>query len=680
MFYNFYKSLITGKTARSIPGLVVLLGVIAIELFFYLATHIHDIYKDRYICYLNITLWTILLFNISKNKKTFICCLCCNIMLTLICLVHTAFIWGNGNGFNFENIMHLCDIPSILEFMKFSPHYLWQIPLSTFIFAILSSISSYSLFIMYYPRPKKRIATKVLGYICVAMMLCFMFKIFYPLHDIANIYKVIKTAKKHRDLDRDTYLDHGVKVTEKNDEDICASAGKNLVFIILESTELTYLDDSKFPGLLPNLKKFTKQCQTFNNMVMAPNASITFGAMFSMITGSVLTHEHLTFGMNSHVKNHVGSRMSSFPKILNKAGYYQYFAVGHSGHFAGTENFLKQHRYDETWFGIDRSKRESSWEFAVRDSAVFQKGWEFFQRAAATGKPFNISLLTTDAHGPDGFYDPSEPAYNHPKGQKLNIYNAMFASDHALGKFLKRIQSHPAYGKTCIVIVSDHLAHHYTKTIDILCTEKERRMLFLIHNSTISQHRQNILAKTFDIAPTILDAMGVKHDYIFPLGESLYKETTPKRLCSSAKQDTAISIYTKLKSTPVVHLKNGIKLSYQPYPHIKIGELAVAISTGFISDKLQKGDIFILPVHWSKTVRNPELKYCSTLEEFKRARKEHHSYIFIAAITPDIAKLLNYSGNKKFILGIQLKKEKIYKYSNSPELLNISPNEIKSIL
>ena len=579
-----------------------------------------------------------------------------------------------------ENLMHLCDLPSIIEFMQFSPHYLWNVPLLIVFITLLLSISSYSLFMLYYPRPRKRFVTKVIFYACAALMVYFMFKIFYPIHEIKNLYNTIKIAKKHRDLDRETYLSCGVKVTNKNDEDIRACAGKNLVFIILESTELTYLDNKKFPGLLPNLQKFAKQCQSFRNMVMAPNASITFGAMFSMMTGSTLTCNHLTFGMNTHIKQHIGSRMSSFPKILNKAGYHQYFAAGHSGHFAGTENFVKQQKYDKTWFGVDRTKRESSWEFSVRDSAVFEKGWEFYQQAAASGKPFNITLLTVDAHGPDGFYDPSEPAYSHPEVKTSNIYNAMFASDHALGNFINRIKSHPAAEKTCIVIVSDHLAHSYTATTDILNTEKERRMLFLIYNSTVQEYSKDILSKTFDIAPTILDAMGVKHDYIFPLGESLYTETCPARLCSSEKQDTMVSIYTKMKSTPVVHLKNGIKVSYRPYPHLEIGELTVVLSTGFISDNLRQGDIFVLPVHWSNTVRNPELKYCSTAEEFKQTIKEYKSYIFVAALTPEIAEQLNYSGDKKFVLGVKIKRKNLYKFSNKAEQLNISPDEIKTLL
>ena len=680
MFYKIHKLLVTGKKVRNIPGVIVLLVITAIELWFCLQIQADNIFKDRYVCYLHVVLWVVLLFSIPKNKKTFKYCLISSLALAITCIIHTAFIWGNCGGFSIENLMHLCDLPSVIEFMQISPHFLWEIPLLTAFITILLPISSYSLFMMYYPRPKKRILNKIILYICIVLISCCMLKMFYPLHEIVNVCKTVKIAKKHRDLDRNTYLIHGVKVTEKNDRDIRAYAGKNLVFIILESTELTYLDNEKFPGLLPNLQKFAKQSQSFKNMVTAPNASLTFGAMFSMMTGSTLTCDHLTVGVNSHIKQHIGSRMSSFPKILNKAGYHQYFAAGHSGHFAGTENFVKQHKYDEVWFGIDRGKREESWEFAVRDSAVFEKGWEFYQRAAASGKPFNITLLTMDAHGPNGFYDPAEPAYSHPQVKTRNIYNAMFASDCALGKFLNRIQSHPAAEKTCVVIVSDHLAHYYTATMDILNKEKNRRMLFLIYNSVVPEYRNDILSKTFDIAPTTLDAMGVRHNYIFPLGESLYKGTSPERLCSSEEQESAIAFYTKMKSTPVVHLKNGVKLSYHPYPHLKTGEFTVALSTGYVSDTLRDGDAFVLPVHWSKTIRDPELKYCSTPEEFRRKTNECPSYIFVAAMTPAIAEQLNYSGDKKFVLGVKLTRKKLYKFSNNPEQLNISPDEIKSLL
>ena len=547
--YKFYKFIITNKWRRNVPVLLVILAVICTEIYCFFGDDL-TIYRDRYCCYSLIIFCSTLFFIFSKNKELLRVIFFTSLLFSSIFIIHTALLYGNRGGFSIENLMHLSDIHSMLQIFNLDPNLLWKFPLCILLLTIVISVSAFSFILACHPKPVKNIYTRVI-WICIAGAAVYFFAItFHPAKDLITIYKSAVELNNYMTFDKKTYQEYGVKVTDKNPDDVTASPGKNLVFIILESTELAYLDEKRFPGLLPNLQKYRKQCQSFENMQMAENATLTFGAMFSMMTGSFLTAEYLTHGVNSHTKTYIGSKLSSFPQILNKAHYQQYFLVGHSENFAGTGNFVKKLKYNEAWFGIDRSLRESSWEFSLRDSKVFEKAWQLFQAAAEQKKPFNITLLTIDAHGPNGFYDPAEPPFpSGATGLRGQLYNAMYASDHALGKFLKRIEKHPASSNTCIVIVSDHLAHNYTVSTPLLAQKENRRLLFLVKNSVQKEYDQNIEAMTFDIAPTILEAMGVKHDYIFPLGESLYSKPDPKRLLHSQEQSLALRFYTIIKST-----------------------------------------------------------------------------------------------------------------------------------
>ena len=418
---------------------------------------------------------------------------------------------------------------------------------------------------------------------------------------LSDIIKDFAFSQKYVTLKQEDYDAHGIKLWPLPWYKVQASPGKNLVYIILESTELTFLDQKLFPGLLPNLLHFRESAQSFENMSMAHNAQTTFGAMYSAMTGSYLTPSHTKGWWNPNVS----SMFSSLSRILHNAGYEQHFLIGHSGNFAGIGNFILDQKYDFIWSGIDYDKRIVRPEFCVRDSAVFRQAWQTFQKLAEKNIPFNITLLTMDAHGPHGFYSPEEPAYPYPSAYS-RLYNAMYASDHALGDFIKKIKGHPKYKDTCIVITCDHLAHYYTECRDILQQSSRRRLLFLIDNSSVKSWKADVPALTFDIGPTILDAMGVKHSYRFPLGESLYQNPDPRRLNYTKAQERVFYFYVILKNeNRNLNFPLEISLHTNPFPLLQINSHRLPLLIGEANDTPREGEILVVllprknePIRW----------------------------------------------------------------------------------
>ena len=285
--------------------------------------------------------------------------------------------------------------------------------------------------------------------------------------------------------------------------------------------------------------------------------------------------------------------------------YEQHFLIGDSGNFAGTANFIKDQQYDFFWSAIDRKTRIAKWEYSARDSVVFKQAWWTFQKLAEKNTPFNITLLTIDAHGPNGFYSPEEPAYPYPSPYS-RLFNAMYASDHALGDFIKNIKNHPKYKDTCIVITCDHLAHYYTACTEVLQQSPRRRLLFLIDNSSVKSWKADVPALTFDIAPTILDAMGVKHNYRFPLGESLYQNPDPRRLNYTKEQERVLYFYVLLKNeNRNLNFPLEVSVHINPFPLLQINSHRLPLLIGDANDTPRDGEILVVrlsrknePIRW----------------------------------------------------------------------------------
>lgn len=517
----------------------------------------------------------------------------------ILFLMFYLFKMTNFGGLNLENVYHLLCFQGWLEFMYMDPLLAIGGILALILLICLTFFLTYLLSWCVGDCIGRNMQAVFSGLFALFTALFFYNNVVFL--QLGDIMKEFAFSQKYVTLKQEEYDAHGIKLCPLPWHKVQASPGKNLVYIILESTELTFLDQKLFPGLLPNLLHFRESAQSFENMSMAHNARITFGAMYSAMTGSYLTPAHAKGWWNPNIT----SSFSSLSKVLHNAGYEQHFLIGHSGDFAGMENFIIDQQYDSFWSGIDCEKRTSTWEYCVRDSAVFRQAWRTFQKLAEKNTPFNITLLTTDAHAPHGFYSPEEPAYPYPSAYP-KLYNAMYASDHALGDFIKKIKDHPKYKDTCIVITSDHLAHYYAACTDILQQSSRRRLLFLIDNSSVKSWKADVPALTFDIAPTILDSMGVKHNYRFPLGESLYQNPDPRRLNYTKEQERVLSFYVLLKNeNRNLRFPLEISVHTNPFPFLQINSHRLPLLIGEANDTPREGEILAVrlprknePIRW----------------------------------------------------------------------------------
>lgn len=282
---------------------------------------------------------------------------------------------------------------------------------------------------------------------------------------------------------------------------------KNIVYIWLESVEATYLDESIFPGLMPNISSYLRHVLSFGDIRQFAGDSWTIGGLVSSQCGVPLTSYS---GGNSYAG--IDSFLpgaTCLGDVLRQSGYHLEYYGGSASNFAGKGNFFRTHGFDGV-FGLDELKehipdaeRISRW--GLYDDDLFDIIIEAFSRLYQRDEPFGLFALTLDTHHPRGH--PSKACANTRYKDGSNaILNAVHCVDKLLFDLVSEINELDTRDDTIIVVSSDHLAMPNTAT-EMLKTGK-RRNLFFVLNSGMKQQRVDKQGVLYDIGPTVLDILG----------------------------------------------------------------------------------------------------------------------------------------------------------------------------
>ena len=303
-----------------------------------------------------------------------------------------------------------------------------------------------------------------------------------------------------------------------------ASPGKNLVLIYLESLERIYLDESVFKELTPTINKLLKKGLSFTNISQTEGTGWTIAGIVASQCGTPLLYDNTITDGNDIIQNGFLSKATCLSDVLHKAGYVQTYLGGASSQFAGKGEFLKAHHYDNVK-GYDAlisgiTAYKTGW--GLYDDSLFEMAVEEYVRLANTNKPFNLTLLTIDTHHPHGNPSRSCKAYAH---QKNSMLDAVHCTDQLLGRFIDTVSRHPAaknaIKNTIAVLFSDHLAMR-NDAENFYPKKYERKLLFAMLNSDMKGVNKTS-GTHMDIAPTILETIGVKHNAEFLAGKNLFE-------------------------------------------------------------------------------------------------------------------------------------------------------------
>ncbi len=309
---------------------------------------------------------------------------------------------------------------------------------------------------------------------------------------------------------------------------------RNLIYIFLESTEVTFADEASggaFPeNTIPELTRIARDNEDFsgtdeklNGAYAMPGATWTMGAMFAQTSGLPLKI--------SIDKNAMDSQKSFFPgvrtigDILKDQGYEQVLMLGSVGYFGGRKLYFQSHgNYavkDYSYWKNQHKFPTGYWvNWGFEDQKLYQYAKEELTRLGSSGKPFNLTMLTVDTHFPNGYV-----CGICPKDFTDSYANVYHCASQQIENFLAWCSTQDWYENTTIVITGDHptMDHDFC---DNVSKEYARTVYTAYVNAPlrpVSDQRRDFT--TFDDFPTTLAALGVKIEgERLGLGTNLYSD------------------------------------------------------------------------------------------------------------------------------------------------------------
>lgn len=282
----------------------------------------------------------------------------------------------------------------------------------------------------------------------------------------------------------------------------------NLVFIYAEGLEHTYFDESRFPGLVVQMREVEGLATSFTNIEQTEGTTFTIGGMVGSQCGFPL--------MTSSGANSMSGMGKFLPDavclgdLLSARGYHMAFVGGATLRFAGKGKFLRTHGFHDVQGReqlqplVGDTKYRSAW--GLYDDSLLDIAYDKFVALSSRAENFGLFLLTLDTHAPDGHLSKRVADVRYGDGT-VSMLNAVAGADRLLGAFVRRIMASPHGKDTVIVVASDHLAMKNGAS-DKLNSGTRKNLFLVIDPKNPKPARVHTPGTTLDIGPTVLHALG----------------------------------------------------------------------------------------------------------------------------------------------------------------------------
>ena len=310
---------------------------------------------------------------------------------------------------------------------------------------------------------------------------------------------------------------------------------RNLIYIFLESMEISYLSEELGGGqednLIPELYELAQENLNFSHnedvggFLPVTGATWTIGAMVAHTSGVPLKLPP-DVAENEYGQDEGGflPGITSLTDLLDDAGYYQTLMVGSVASFGGRRQYYQQHGADHI-YDISTARRDDIvaddyfvW-WGMEDKYLFEYAKQELTEISQQEEPFAFTMLTVDTHHIGGYvceYCGSE--------HDEQYENVMSCSSRQVEEFVEWLEEQPFYEDTTIIITGDHLSMdkgYFSRNVD---EDYVRRSYNCFINSAVeSESTENRQFSALDMFPTTLAAMGctIEGEYL-GLGVNLF--------------------------------------------------------------------------------------------------------------------------------------------------------------
>ena len=306
---------------------------------------------------------------------------------------------------------------------------------------------------------------------------------------------------------------------------------RNLIFIIMESMETSFMDVLQKGNLITELTQVRGGEYNFSNSVGFGGGQDVEGSTntITAIMAKTMACPFLfRFGMSYSLFTLTG--IKSIYELLSKHGYYNVFIQGTDAKFSGKERLFRLHGIDDVYASEKLTKfqdftgndDDQEFDIGITDRALIEISKGVLDTLSRK-EHFTFTLLTVETLFPYGFYNPACEDKPIDSSEESKFEAAIRCASKDMRKFIEWIKEQPYYENTEIVVVGDHL---FPGEYLVDKNDSTRRWIDLFINPAIQPKKLKKREFTsFDIAPSILESMGFDVDgHRMGFGVSLFSE------------------------------------------------------------------------------------------------------------------------------------------------------------
>lgn len=305
--------------------------------------------------------------------------------------------------------------------------------------------------------------------------------------------------------------------------------GANVLLIVLESTAAVYLKlyGAEGEDIAPRLSELGQQGLVFDAAyTMSP------GSMKSLFQLFCATHPYPSHKPETLVNPRLPCH--SLSERLVQAGHEA--SLFHSGSFSYTkkDRFFANRGFDPMFDARTMPNSEDAFRnsWGVEERATVAAIFAYLD-SRRSDRPFFVTYIPVFPHHP---YDVPDPRFEHfGTAKPINRYrNSVRYVDETIGTLLDGLATRGLRDQTLVVVLSDHgeAFHQHPNSFghaSFLFEENVRVPLVFSYPKLGGSQRVRTIASTPDIAPTILDLLGLPLDPRHQ-GDSLLRPMKPRMI------------------------------------------------------------------------------------------------------------------------------------------------------
>lgn len=290
----------------------------------------------------------------------------------------------------------------------------------------------------------------------------------------------------------------------------------NLISLYLESMETTYASEAdggvQPVNYMPQLTKLAAENISFSNtdklggFHSTENTNWTMAALFAGTSGLPFAFPVEQNSMWKYTT--FAPSIETLGDLLNREGYTQEFLCGSDGEYGGRALYFRSHG-DYSVYDLWKAREAGDipedyyvwWGF--EDHVLFEIAKKEATRLWEAGEPFNLTILTVDAHHLGGFVcDACGDEYEEPTA------NVIACTDRQVAAFVAWCKEQPFWDSTVMVINGDHprMDNYLTEGVSFL--DRTIYNCFLNARKTPQSGTDFRESTMMDLYPTTLSAMG----------------------------------------------------------------------------------------------------------------------------------------------------------------------------